>query len=163
MDNWEAIGAIAEMLGALAVIITLGYLAIQIRQNTRSTTTSIYESAMDGYVEINRAMLEADIGAVCFKALTDPDSLSELEQFRYSAFIRMWLAHVYKLFRLYEKGILPEDEWETTLRDADVWIEQAAQLHIQFRQENPFFEDLYVEFDRHKSEPSGGCQFEAGI
>lgn len=33
--NWEAIGAIAEIVGALAVVVTLAYLAIQVRQNTR--------------------------------------------------------------------------------------------------------------------------------
>ena len=31
--NWEAIGAIAELLGAFAIIITLVYLTIQVRQN----------------------------------------------------------------------------------------------------------------------------------
>ena len=33
--NWEAIGAVGEILGALGVIITLLYLAGQIRQNNR--------------------------------------------------------------------------------------------------------------------------------
>jgi len=32
--NWEAVGAIGEVVGALGVILTLGYLAIQIRQNS---------------------------------------------------------------------------------------------------------------------------------
>ena len=32
--NWEAIGAIAELAGAAAVVLTLVYLAIQVRQNT---------------------------------------------------------------------------------------------------------------------------------
>ncbi len=43
--NWEAIGAIGEVLGALVVVITIGYLAVQIRQNTaqqkREETVSI--------------------------------------------------------------------------------------------------------------------------
>jgi len=34
--NWDAIGAIGEILGALAVVLTLGYLAIQVKQNTHS-------------------------------------------------------------------------------------------------------------------------------
>ena len=110
--NWDAIGAVGEIIGALAVIATLGYLAVQIRENARSTTTSIYESAMDGYIELNRSMLEADIGAVYFKSLKDPESLSEFEQFRFNNLHRMWLAHVYKLFRLYERGVLPKDEWD---------------------------------------------------
>ena len=33
--NWEAISAIGEIVGATAVVITLGYLAVQIRQSTR--------------------------------------------------------------------------------------------------------------------------------
>jgi len=32
--NWEAIGAIGEILGAMGVIVTLIYLASQLRQNT---------------------------------------------------------------------------------------------------------------------------------
>jgi len=30
--NWDAIGAVGRMLGSVAVFITLGYLATQIRQ-----------------------------------------------------------------------------------------------------------------------------------
>ena len=33
--NWEALGAIGELIGAVAVMATLIYLAIQIRQNTQ--------------------------------------------------------------------------------------------------------------------------------
>jgi len=38
--NWEAIGAIGEIVGALAVVITLVFLTIQLRQNTRSVDES---------------------------------------------------------------------------------------------------------------------------
>jgi hypothetical protein len=34
--NWDAISAVGEIVGALAVMVFLGYLAIQIRQNTES-------------------------------------------------------------------------------------------------------------------------------
>lgn len=33
--NWEAIGAVGEIIGAVAVVVTLFYLALQIRQSTR--------------------------------------------------------------------------------------------------------------------------------
>lgn len=36
--NWQAIGAIGELAGAVGVIATLGYLAFQVRQNTRQLT-----------------------------------------------------------------------------------------------------------------------------
>ena len=33
--NWEAVSAIGEIVGAIAVVVTLAYLAVQIRQNTQ--------------------------------------------------------------------------------------------------------------------------------
>ena len=33
--NWEAIGAVGEILGAIAVIASLFYVAYQVKQNTR--------------------------------------------------------------------------------------------------------------------------------
>lgn len=38
--DWEAVGAVGEVAGALAVIATLVYLAIQIRQNRTSQETA---------------------------------------------------------------------------------------------------------------------------
>jgi hypothetical protein len=39
--NWEAIGAIGEIVSAMAVFVSLIYLAVQIRQNTRQIVSSI--------------------------------------------------------------------------------------------------------------------------
>ncbi len=33
--NWDAVGAVAELAGAGGVILSLVYLAVQIRQNTK--------------------------------------------------------------------------------------------------------------------------------
>lgn len=38
--NWDAVGAVGEIVGAIAVVVSLVYLSIQIRQNTRSNQTS---------------------------------------------------------------------------------------------------------------------------
>jgi hypothetical protein len=38
--NWEAIGAVGEILSALGVLVTLGYVGFQIRQNTQAMKAS---------------------------------------------------------------------------------------------------------------------------
>ena len=38
--NWEAMGAIGEIVGAVGVIATLGYLAFQVRQNSNVTRSA---------------------------------------------------------------------------------------------------------------------------
>jgi cell division protein FtsL len=39
--NWEAIGALGEWVGALAVLATLAYLALQIKQKSQSIGSNI--------------------------------------------------------------------------------------------------------------------------
>ena len=42
--NWEAIGAISQIVGAVLVGITLIYLAVQLRQNTSALKSSTFLS-----------------------------------------------------------------------------------------------------------------------
>ena len=42
--NWEAIGATDEILGALAVVATLVYLSVQVRQNSKLAKAAIQEN-----------------------------------------------------------------------------------------------------------------------
>ena len=46
--NWEAIGAIAEMIGSLAVLATLAYLAFQVRQASKIAMSSSTNQARAG-------------------------------------------------------------------------------------------------------------------
>ena len=54
--NWEAIGTIAEIVGAAGVIASLLYLAIQIRQSTKvaraETTKDLYLASRDAILQI---------------------------------------------------------------------------------------------------------------
>ena len=51
--NWEALGAIADIIGSLGVIVTLGYLAVQIRQNTSSVRGAAYQSIIESVASAN--------------------------------------------------------------------------------------------------------------
>jgi len=44
--NWEALGAIAELVGAAAVVITLVYLSIQMKTNTSAINRASNQSVV---------------------------------------------------------------------------------------------------------------------
>ena len=46
--NWDAIGAIGELIGGAAVIATLIYLAIQLRQSTKGIRAQSYYNVVSG-------------------------------------------------------------------------------------------------------------------
>ncbi|MEM7099014.1 MAG: hypothetical protein AAF541_12205 [Pseudomonadota bacterium] len=49
--NWDAIGAVGEVLGAVGVIVTLVYLALQIRQNSLTTRAEIRQSLAEQQIQ----------------------------------------------------------------------------------------------------------------
>lgn len=59
--NWDAVGAIAELIGAFAVVLTLFYLSFQLRQNTRA----VQQSAERGILE--------DAGTWMYKIAENPE------------------------------------------------------------------------------------------
>jgi hypothetical protein len=48
----EAVNALAQLIAAIGVIVSLFYLAAQIRQNTRSTRAVVVDSLAHGLVEL---------------------------------------------------------------------------------------------------------------
>ena len=109
--NWDAIGAVGELLGASAVLITLIYLAVQIRQNTSAVATATYESTMTGFNDINIVVAgNPALASVLDRGCQNPDSLSTEEVVQFNFLLRCYSNQWWKLFKLYERGSLPESE-----------------------------------------------------
>ena len=82
--NWEAVGAIGETVGAVGVIVTLAYLATQLRQNTLALRAASIDSTTKIANDIRSNILsDPDLTAIYTKGLADVDSLSELELERF--------------------------------------------------------------------------------
>lgn len=91
--DWNAIGAIGEILGATAVLITLGYLAVQIRQNTQAVRASALDSSVTSIMTVRGSIAEsAELSAIFDKGIADPESLNELEGTRFRFLMQnvMW-------------------------------------------------------------------------
>jgi hypothetical protein len=75
--NWDAIGAIAETLGAVGVITTLVYLSVQLRQNSRLLRTSSAALTTSGSTTLNVLMVQdPDIARIWSSELADRAALS---------------------------------------------------------------------------------------
>ena len=85
--NWEALGAIGEIVGAVAVVLTLGYLAVQIRQNTRAVRSSVF-SELQSEVRQNSFALanDEDLARIWRQANEEFDSLTADERTRFFSY-----------------------------------------------------------------------------
>lgn len=96
--NWEAIGASAEAIGAIGVMLTLLYLAFQTRQNTRvlqQTTrmyeTSTYRANIDGVMNLQAVLAQDDQLALVWKRGLANEGLSESELARFESYLNMYM------------------------------------------------------------------------
>ena len=82
--NWDAITGSAEVLGAMAVLVTLFYLARQIRQNTEEIRSANYHGVTDSFNALNLAMVEnTDVARVFRRGNESYEELSDDEKIQY--------------------------------------------------------------------------------
>ena len=82
--NWQAIGAVGEILGAIAVFVTLVYLALQIRQNTKVTNAGTSSYINDALARIHGAIRSnGEFADIWLRGCRDLDALSETDRVRF--------------------------------------------------------------------------------
>ncbi len=110
--NWNAIAAMAELLGALAVLASLLYLAHQIRQNTEvarsASRQGIAEAAM---AEASSIVENADLARLLFREISG-QPLEDHEDYRVQLFTFRSLRFYENCHYQYRAGMLEDDEWE---------------------------------------------------
>ena len=113
LEDWAAI---AEIVGALAVVATLIYLAIQVKQNTGAIQSS---NAMILHTNISNLARDVsrdrDLGDIIVRALDGTNELSPAEKIAsygwfYTFFKTGELAHM-----RYRSGDLEKKYWDATL------------------------------------------------
>jgi hypothetical protein len=108
----DALGNIGDFVGGIAVIITLIYLAVQIRHNTRSTKLASMQSTL--LAAQNVGILPAQdrsLARVVRVGLSTPDELDEdeFQQFRY--FLMNMLRVHEDMFVQHRAGVVDDETW----------------------------------------------------
>ena len=87
--NWEAISGIGEILGAIAVVVTLLYLTREVRQNARSLSISALRDTTAQWNHWSEMIATSDgLAEIVVKGNMSFHELSESEKLRYSAWVQ---------------------------------------------------------------------------
>ena len=114
---WEMIGAVGEILGALGVIATLGYLAVQLRANTRALRLEAEREAFDGSrLVLTQVSGDAELARIIRTGLMGMDSLDPDEAMRFGVWM-LTTAHNWLRIHSFEReGTIDGDLIEATRR-----------------------------------------------
>lgn len=115
--NWDAIGAIAEVLGSLAVVITIAFLAIQLRYNSSAVRNATLQGQSASMANWALALAQdAELHDLYRRGLIDPDSLSRAETGRFDLVMLLAFQSNTSIYQQYANGAMTERVWADSLR-----------------------------------------------
>ena len=109
----DALGNIGDFIGGIAVVITLLYLAHQVRQNTKSTHSASYQAIVSSMSVFSRELaFEPERSELFIKGLLNPDELTDSERTRFSLLMTSYFRSMENIHFQYESGAIPDDVWQ---------------------------------------------------
>lgn len=123
MTNLDSLANLGEIIGALAVVVSLIYLAVQVRQNTRAQQTENFSRALDRVAAMQAALSQDPETSVVFsKGVSDPSTLTPKERMQFT-----WA--MYELFGAFEfmfvasrSKELPDEIWQRWSSAVAWWL-----------------------------------------
>ena len=143
--NWEAIGAIGEIIGAIAVVVTLIFLLAQLRQNTRSLGMSTRARVTDTIANTLAVLQDADFADIATFGFVSYEDLPPRDRLRFASFIL-------RMLRVWEDAYF---QWRQGGYDDGAWASNRAfMLDILslkgardvFNLRAPWFDVRFVEY-----------------
>jgi hypothetical protein len=121
------LGSIGELLAAIATLVTLAYLALQIRQSNRthqlSAVTRIGESTESWLGQVVQDPVLLDVYS---RGLRDPDSLDRDERWRFNLLVLQFLRGVETGWIQVQWGIVEREFWEGFCKSVRVIVGSPA-------------------------------------
>ncbi len=138
--NWNALGAVGEVVGALAVVLTLGYLAVQIRHSTKSAEDAAFRDVFSAVTVQFSSMLEGPNSDVILKGLVDFNGLTGREKYIFDGLMTSLITLVESSFISNEAQFVSDEtmeNWSFYLRTRYLsypgwrdWWQETKQIYI---------------------------------
>ena len=144
--NWEAISAIGQLVGALAVVISLIYLANQVRSSARETRYAAMRSALDS---INRHIQQItqhpDLAELRSRGFKDFESLEGVDRTRFDSLMHQLFRNVENIYYQHLQGHSDPRVWrgiEAVMRD----INALPGVQAWWRSRSHWFDEEFAKF-----------------
>ena len=144
--NWEAIGAIGEVVGALVVAATLAFLVVQVRQNSKAINATITHGNIAGFNALNQ-MLAANpqLAEIFDRGSADPTQLTSTEAYSYAWIVRSFLNLFLNLYDQYLQGTCPKPLWYRHAVELQSFAKSSGLR--EFVKGNSYYRDLMEHID----------------
>ena len=108
----QDLGNIGEFTAAIATLVTLGYLAVQIRQNTKTARASTYQAVLESNMRsMDPILFNPDAERIYRIGRRDPGQLTADERPLFRQIVACLLSNYEAIYLQYEHGIVDSEYW----------------------------------------------------
>ena len=144
--NWEAVGAIAELLGSMAVVGTLLFLVVQIRTNSVMIQNATAQDSANAVAEWSRQLTgNPELYRIYRTGLHDDTALSKEERGLFDLVLFQAFNSISSIYTQHQNGGLGEERWESEMRvfaanfntpgGRASWERQKHMINVYFQEE----------------------------
>lgn len=145
MSILQALGNIGEFVGAVGVVVSLVYLALQLRQNTSSVRASSFNSMIQNSIRLlEHAFRDSEFAAFLARAEADPSTLNDAERVRWDSYMTAVFRHFGNLVYQNRVGALDRQMWQSYRRDLKEHLRSPHWVQW-FREHRVVFSESLVE------------------
>lgn len=147
MDIME-LGALGELVGGVAVIASLIYVGMQMRQSNRLAADAVVQSARRFTDELLRDLSnDAPLAEFYLAGLADPQPLSAAERIRFDMILMRVFRAMESLFLEHGEGLMSDDVWRSNERRFSQLLRQPGGIASWRRQRDLFIERFVTYVD----------------
>jgi hypothetical protein len=108
--NWDAVIAVAEILGAIAVVASLVYLAAQVKQSTRLGRADMVHATSDSWADYTRMIAtDGELADIYLRSIKG-EQLMPVETLRMRFVIETYMALLEDSDHQYKSGLYFDEE-----------------------------------------------------
>lgn len=112
VTNLQDLSNLAQVIGGLAVVVSLFYVASQIRQNTNAVRSAAAQNVHENFASWYHLLArDADISRIAVDGLRDYASLAEVDKARFIAIFMAFLSYSQNAFIKWREGSLAPALW----------------------------------------------------
>jgi len=113
----QLLGGAGEILGAIAVVVTLVYLSRQVRQNTTGLRASAYQTwVAASTAHFSAALASETLGRTIMQGLEDPAGLTEDNWLQFAFWCHHFVLITEATFHLHQDDVVPATMYEKELQ-----------------------------------------------
>src|SRR3954468_11279935 len=110
--NWDAINAISQLISSIAVVVSVLYLAVQLRSSTRVARVAAMDAAAAALRDVTKPLMEnAELAKLWRTGLEDIEALSAEDQARFFHTAYQFLKALETIHYHYVHGMLDPQLW----------------------------------------------------